>query len=109
MSLRAKLQLKGPIRVKARPAGVDIGDVEVSDAAPGVLRFVTMAADLDAATDVFDAAGCDDAAWIAYPKAKQLGTDLNRDILAAKLPATVRPVRQISIDAVWSALRLRPS
>jgi hypothetical protein len=48
--------------------------------------------------------------WVAYPKAGQLGTDLNRDKLAALLKADgVRPVRQIAIDDVWSALRLRPA
>ena len=47
--------------------------------------------------------------WIAYPKAGQLGTDLNRDSVAEILSAEgVRPVRQIAVDDVWSALRLRP-
>jgi hypothetical protein len=47
--------------------------------------------------------------WVAYPKAGQLGTDLNRDELAAALMERgVRPVRQIAIDDVWSALRFRP-
>jgi hypothetical protein len=47
-------------------------------------------------------------AWIAYPKAGQLGTDLNRDILARSLTGRgVRPVRQVAIDDVGSALRFR--
>jgi len=42
-------------------------------------------------------------------KPGQLGTDLNRDSLAALLAeGSVQPVRQIAIDAVWSALRFRP-
>jgi hypothetical protein len=42
-------------------------------------------------------------------KPGQLGTDLNRDSLAALLAeGGVQPVRQIAIDAVWSALRFRP-
>jgi hypothetical protein len=47
--------------------------------------------------------------WVAYPKAGQLDTDLNRDTLAAALArGGVQPVRQIAIDDVWSALRFRP-
>jgi len=48
--------------------------------------------------------------WVACPKARQFGTDLNRDILGELLRARgVQPVRQVSLDEVWSALRLRPS
>jgi len=50
----------------------------------------------------------DRLAWIAYPKAGQLGTDLNRDILWRHLlKRRIRGVRQIAIDDVWSALRFR--
>ena len=56
-----------------------------------------------------DAARRDALAWVAYPKAGQLGTDLNRDRLAGLLAErNVRAVRQVSIDDVWSALRFRP-
>ena len=48
--------------------------------------------------------------WVAYPKAGQLGTDLNRDVLAELVKAHgVQPVRQVALDDVWSALRLRPA
>ena len=48
--------------------------------------------------------------WFAYPKAKKLGTDLNRETLAKELQAQgVDPVRQVSLDDVWSALRFRPA
>ena len=57
-----------------------------------------------------EAARRDKLAWIAYPKAGKLGTDLNRDILSAALAVEgVQPVRQIAIDEVWSALRFRPA
>jgi hypothetical protein len=49
--------------------------------------------------------------WIAYPKGGSgVKTDVNRDRLAAViLQATGwRAVRQVAIDGVWSALRLRP-
>ena len=48
--------------------------------------------------------------WVAYPKGGQLGTDLTRDVLAELVKAHgVQPVRQVSLDDVWSALRLRPA
>lgn len=48
------------------------------------------------------------ALWIAYPKAGQLGTDLNRDVLARALQADgLEPVGQIAVDGVWSALRVK--
>ncbi|NTX09481.1 hypothetical protein HUA74_10530 [Myxococcus sp. CA051A] len=46
---------------------------------------------------------------MAYPKAGQLDTDLNRDILARRLEQEgIQAVRQVAIDTVWSALRFRP-
>jgi hypothetical protein len=58
---------------------------------------------------IIDAAAKDRLTWVSYPKAGQLGTDLNRDSLAALLAQSgLQPVRQISIDDVWSALRFRP-
>jgi hypothetical protein len=79
-------------------------------AADAVLVFVRTAADLSEQVEVAVAAARrDDLSWVAYPKAGQLGTDLNRDSLAALLRERgVRPVRQISVDDVWSALRFRP-
>jgi hypothetical protein len=56
-----------------------------------------------------EAARRDRLVWLAYPKAGRLGTDLNRDTVAALLADdSVRPVRQIAIDDTWSALRFRP-
>jgi hypothetical protein len=52
----------------------------------------------------------DRLAWVSYPKGGHLGTGLNRDLLAAALSAHgVQPVRQVSIDGIWSALRFRPA
>jgi hypothetical protein len=51
----------------------------------------------------------DGLTWVAYPKSGQLGTDLHRDSLAALLMASgIKPVCQIAVDEVWSALRFRP-
>jgi hypothetical protein len=116
MTVADKLQIKAGQRVLilGAPPDVDIGVAETHEHtnADAVVLFVTAAADLtgDDADAVVGAARRDVVAWVAYPKAGQLGTDLNRDSLAAALTArAVRPVRQISIDNVWSALRFRPA
>ena len=45
--------------------------------------------------------------WIAYPKGNR--TDINRDSLWPILTEYgMRPITQIAIDDVWSALRFRP-
>jgi hypothetical protein len=114
MSLAKKLNLKAgtKLRVLGKPKDVDLDDVDVTSLAnvEDVLVFVTKTADLDRlATPMIDAARADRIAWAAYPKAGQLGTDLNRDILAKELQKRgAQPVRQIAIDEVWSALRFRP-
>jgi hypothetical protein len=57
-----------------------------------------------------EAAAADELSWVAYPKAAKVGTDLNRDSLAALMTArALRPVRQVAIDDTWSALRFRPA
>ena len=121
MSVARKLQIPpaSTVVVLGRPTGVDLeipGDcVVVSDPgdAPGagtVISFLVRADDLDdLAGPAITAARDDRLAWIAYPKARQLGTDLNRDILAKLvMERGVQPVRSVSISEVWSALRFRP-
>jgi hypothetical protein len=48
--------------------------------------------------------------WIAYPKgSSKVQTDVNRDKLWPVVEALGwRPVRQIALDEVWSALRFKP-
>jgi hypothetical protein len=47
------------------------------------------------------------AFWIVYPKANR--TDINRDTLWPILAEYgMRPISQVAIDEVWSALRFRP-
>ena len=114
MSLAKKLNLKAgtKLRVMGKPKEVDLGDVEVTSLAnvKDVLVFVTKISDLDrVAGPMLEAARADRIAWAAYPKAGQLGTDLNRDILAKELQKRgAQPVRQDAIDEVLSALRFRP-
>ena len=120
MNLGEKLQIRDGQRVAVlgAPAGLALdlpdGSTRVTrpTGADAVIAFVHTSADLTgtAARHAVDAARADRLAWIVYPKAGHLGTDLNRDRLW-QLPdgSGVRPVRQISIDAVWSALRFRPA
>ncbi len=114
MSHAKKLNLKDgmALRVLHAPDGLTL-DAPVSDEpdAAAILVFVRSAAELEPnAAPALEAARRDAIAWIAYPKAKQLGTDLNRDILWRLLEGKgVRPVRQVSLDEVWSALRFRPA
>ena len=45
--------------------------------------------------------------WVLYPKANR--ADINRDTLWPILSAYgMRPISQVAVDAVWSALRFRP-
>lgn len=119
MDVTAKLQIK-PGQLVATVSGaaeaplVPVQGTNPSaapEAADVVIAFVLDRAELDAvAAPALDAARQGRLAWIAYPKAGRLGTDLNRDILAGALDGQgVQPVRQVAIDQVWSALRFRPA
>jgi hypothetical protein len=81
------------------------------DDADAVIVYCTNQAELERLRgDVISPARRDALTWVAYPKARQLDTDLTRDVLAELVRAHgVRPVRQVSLDDVWSALRLRPA
>ena len=116
MELADKLQIKPEttISVLAAPEhGPDLSGVGQPARNPAeaeaVIAFVQCSADL-AESPAVEAARLDKLTWIAYPKAGQLGTDLNRDSLAKAVhDLGIRPVRQVSLDDVWSALRMRPA
>jgi hypothetical protein len=117
VSVFDKLQIKPgqSVVVLGRPDDVHLEAEAEAGADPSsadaVLAFVTTSADLSGpnAQAALAAARRDALAWVAYPKGGKLGTDLNRDTLAAALSERgVRPVRQIAIDDTWSALRFRP-
>jgi hypothetical protein len=114
-SVSSKLQLKPgqSVAVLNPPPGLVLPDVvaaaTVADA-DAVVAFVVRQGDLGSAEQAVAAARADRLAWIGYPKGGQLGTDLNRDRLATALAGQgVQPVRQVSIDDTWSALRFRPA
>jgi len=118
VELTAKLQIKPGMRVcvLAAPSGgpdlSGLGPLATDPADAGaVIAFARLRADLTGpALPAIEAARQDKLAWIAYPKAGQLGTDVNRDSLARSVAEHgVQPVRQVSLDEVWSALRLRPA
>jgi hypothetical protein len=112
--LSKKLNLKKGMkaRVVRKPADVNLSGVAItpSPKAEAIIVFVRTVADLEAdAGPVVDAAKEDRIAWLVYPKAGKLDTDLNRDILwKHMLKKDAQGVRQIAIDDVWSAMRFRP-
>ena len=81
------------------------------DAANAILVFAKNRAELEQRIDLLrEAAQRGALTWLAYPKARQLETDLNRDIIRdLALDRGLDPVRQVSIDDIWSALRLKPA
>jgi hypothetical protein len=118
MNLAGKLQLRPgqSIAIVNAPedAALELADYPVAerpDDADALIVYATNRAELEDHADAFvPHAGRDGLTWVAYPKAGQLNTDLNRDVLAELVRThEVRPVRQVALDDVWSALRLRPA
>ena len=77
-----------------------------------VQLFVKERAELDDWIDrVLGAIAYDAYLWVSYPKGGSgVQTDLNRDkIWKALAEKGISPVSMVSIDEVWSAMRLRPT
>jgi hypothetical protein len=115
-TLAKKLQLKPGQTLQAlhAPEGFEADQPAAAGAGTpthATLVFVTTFAQAEErVAPAVAAALADDLSWVAYPKAGKLGTDLNRDSLAAFMTSRgVRPVRQVAIDDTWSALRFRPA
>jgi hypothetical protein len=86
-------------------------EVRRVDAPAEAAVAVVFAQDATALDAVLDAHGPaltqPDVVWIAYPKGNR--ADINRDTLWPILAEHgLRPVSQVSVDDVWSALRFRP-
>lgn len=115
MTVGAKLQIKAgqSIAVFGLPLGVDLelpDHIEAAGAPDVAIGFAPNAASAAELHVVIASARTDRVAWIAYPKAGQLGTDLSRGKLVALMESyELQSVRQVSIDSVWSALRFRPA
>ncbi|HEV3496803.1 MAG TPA: hypothetical protein VHA34_10675 [Actinomycetes bacterium] len=97
----ARLELVEPL-----PAGVR--RVDRPEQATTALVFADDAASLrDLLATHQERLARPDILWVAYPKGNR--TDINRDSLWPILSELgLRPVTQVSIDQVWSALRFRP-
>jgi len=111
-TLERKLALKGrSLEVRGAPPGLALPVPREGGPDRAFLVFVRDRAELStAAAGIVESAKADRLTWVAYPKAGQLGTDLNRDSLAALLDKEgIRPVTQVAIDEIWSALRFRPA
>jgi hypothetical protein len=115
VDLAAKLQIKPgqPLVIIDPPPGVTLPASTAGahpETAAAVIGFAVLRADLDRLGPVIGAARADRLAWIGYPTGGKLGTDLNRDRLVQALAVEgIQPVRQVSIDDTWSALRFRPA
>ncbi|HEX9615518.1 MAG TPA: hypothetical protein VGA55_08415 [Bacteroidota bacterium] len=113
-NLPTKLNIKSgmKLRVLGKPASLALPGVTTTSSgkADGVMVFVKTLADVDKTCGpAMEAAKADKLAWIVYPKAGQLDTDLNRDILWNHVARYgIQGVRQIALDEVWSAMRFRP-
>ncbi len=98
---RLTAELPG-LRVTAEPA----------PSPDAVLLYVTSLAEArQLASDAMQKVSPDALLWIAYPKGgSKMPTDVNRDRLWDALQETGwRPVRQVALDEVWSAMRFRPA
>jgi hypothetical protein len=112
--LDGKLQIRGgqTVALSHEPYDLDLAAPRAAaGAADAVVVFATNRAELDERVDELGAAaGRGALTWLAYPKAKQLGTDLNRDLIREyALSHGLDTVRQVAIDDTWSALRLKPA
>lgn len=100
------VELLGPM-----PADVEVCDSPQQGTFDFVHLFVKTVDELARLGPVaIQAAKYDGLLWISYPKRSSgVDTDLTRDRGWETLSqAGLRPVTQVSIDEVWSALRFRP-
>lgn len=101
------------------PEGVELAESEslalanqAGDTFDFVHLFVKNVAELERlGPSALRAVKHDGLLWISYPKrSSKVETDISRDVGWDVIKeAGLRPVTQVSIDAVWSALRFRPA
>ncbi len=115
-SVADKLQIKPGARVWVLPAAhaelldplpPDVDLVADLSEATAAVAFVNDATALEALlTEHGGRLGAQSLVWIAYPKANR--SDLNRDRIPPFLLAySMRPIGQVAVDEMWSALRFR--
>ena len=117
-ALAKKLQIKPEMHGTLRNAPADLTLPALQrppaegDPLHYLLVFVHSVADVDRyAADAVAAVAGDGILWFCYPKKSSgVRTDIHRDTGWDALTALgYRPVRQVSIDEIWSALRFRPA
>ena len=94
-----------PVEIELLTTSTSAGNFDV------VLQFVRNKADVEEDTPkAIKQVKPGGLFWLSYPKqSSKVPTDINRDILWKIFPNSEwRPVTQISIDEIWSALRFRP-
>ncbi len=96
-----RLELVGPL-----PAGAQV--VDRLEEATVALVFGDDARSLREAVAAHgQSLAAPEALWVAYPKGNR--TDINRDTVWPILAEHgLRPITQVALDDVWSALRFRP-
>jgi hypothetical protein len=99
-----RLRIVGaPTSLQSQFAGV--ASARTAVAADVLLVFAIDRASLDRSLTPLLSTARTKRLWIAYPKAGQLGTDLNRDLLHGEFESLgFKAFRQIALDEVWSAL-----
>jgi hypothetical protein len=110
--LDAKLQLKEGQRIAVSNGDLPVAAPVVPEAEADVLVvFVRDRRELEGeAARLLAFALRGKTPWVAYPKARQLGTDLDRDsIHRYLLTQGLDAVRQIAVDEIWSAMRFKPA
>lgn len=121
VELIAKLQIKSGARLwlvnvpehvaEALTAGAEVETVRHGEPCTGVIAFAANPAEVKSFTEqALAVLPPDGLLWFAYPKgsagkAAGISRDQGWDALAA---ANWRPVRSVSIDDDWTALRFRP-
>jgi hypothetical protein len=90
------------------PLPEDVRHVDAPEQATTALVFAEDASSLrDILTEHRDHLSDPSTLWVAYPKGNR--TDINRDTLWPILGEYgLRPIGQVSVSEVWSALRFRP-
>jgi hypothetical protein len=96
-----RVELLGPL-----PEGVELVD-RPGDAATAVVFADDARSAREIAAAHAAALAAADTLWVAYPKGNR--SDINRDTLWPILAEYgLRPIGQVGLDDVWSALRFRP-
>jgi Protein of unknown function (DUF3052) len=98
-------------RLRPLPEGAAI-DEESGEGFDVVHLFVRDSAELDRhAGRALSSVREGGVLWISYPKhSSKVETDLTRDVGWETVKgAGLRPVAQVSVDDIWSALRFRPA